>query len=724
MAIETERKLGVRGLHLGADPAQVAEGALTLADGIRYFESGSVHSRGGRAKCRLEWPDEGIGTPALYAETIPHFQASDRVRGFGVYYDQRIYLAPTNLQTIPERLNFLYKAGGRLWFNNALIGGISYLTGDGIQQDIGTRAKVVVYGDKAYIVDESTVPKVFQRNPRAEQVDLQRVSYDTRRMGIDWPKTTSSAYKPTTAQHVGAAPGLSLGLYRFRVALENKHGVVSNSCLPSTYELLTGAAIRDYIVVDWSGLQAQFPTGTDAVKNVRLYCQFTPEGSTQTEASAYLLFKVVPWNYVGDGDGVYTARFTQTLHSQRASQAAMPVDRGCPPRLKDLVIINDTAFALAVPDTIYREDIVTEGEQRYAGELPGIIANIGFGYRLPLRGPIKLYDNTVIKDIRVDSSYLFIGQPGEPEHMEFFLPIGKGTEIGVGLASLGASCVIFTNQAIYVCSLEPEFTLRRVPAKVGALSRDSIVETERGIRFIGTDGVPRLFNGATVDEVADELLPIFDRDDYVGDYLPFDRSQGQEVQGTYGDRKFFMLYPVSQVQGQYKPGTAIDPGVPRHMAVGDESRGPTLWSIDRLPSYESLYWLGRESRLLAIDSGGWFYFIEEGTTMAQASGPDTPVIFEMATRRQGMGGSHTQFYAVEVDAETQGTTVAATAVVDGVPELSTAFSFSTVRRDAVLFLLPSYFKGRYLDLQIGASTLTRVAISGLRVETAKRGEMS
>ena len=42
---------------------------------------------------------------------------------------------------------------------------------------------------------------------------------------------------------------------------------------------------------------------------------------------------------------------------------------------------------------------------------------------------------------------------------------------------------------------------KRVPARVGAISRDSIVETENGIRFIGTDGIPRLFNGATVEDI-------------------------------------------------------------------------------------------------------------------------------------------------------------------------------------------------------------------------------
>ena len=723
MTVQAERRLGIRGLHLGADPAQLAEGALTVADGIRYLESGSVHSRGGRAKCRLEWPDEGLGNPLDYVHTISHFKANERVRGFGPYYDQRIYLAPTHTESIPQRLNFLYKSGGRLWFNDELIGFYPHLTGNGIQDSSTTRAKVVVYGDKAYIIDESSIPKVFQRNPRAEQLDLKRVSYDTRRMGIDWPKTTSTSYKPTSVQHLAAGPSLPNGLYRFRIALENKHGVVSNPCLPSNYELLTSAALRDYITVDWSSLVSLFPTGTDAVSKIRLYTQFTPEGSNQVEASAYLLWKVVSSNYAGDGDGVHTARYTQTLHTQRASQAAMAVDRGCPPRMRDMVIINDTAFGLAVPDTIYREVIMTEGEQRSAGEIPGpLIAPPGS--RFPVRAGIKLYDNTVIKDIRVDGSYLFISQAGEPEHMEISLQVGKGTEIGVGLASLGSSCVVFTNQAIYICGLEPELSLRRVPAKVGAISRDSIVETERGIRFIGTDGVPRLFNGATVDEVADELLPVFDRDDYIGDYTPFDKSQGQEVQGTYGDRKFFMLYPTSQIQQEYKPGTSIDPGSSRHMAVGDESRGPTLWSIDRIPSYESIYWLGRESRLLAIDSAGWFYFIEEGLTMAQSAGSDASVVFEVATRRQGMGGLQTQFYALQLDVDTQGTVLAVTVQVDGVPELATGFSFSTVRREEMLYLLPSYFKGHYLEVRLGGVTVTRIALHGLWVETARRGEFS
>jgi hypothetical protein len=145
--------------------------------------------------------------------------------------------------------------------------------------------------------------------------------------------------------------------------------------------------------------------------------------------------------------------------------------------------------------------------------------------------------------------------------------LGNGSEIIVGLAPLGTSCVIFTNERIHVFDPESE-SIRTVPSSVGCISRDAITPTERGIRFVATDGIPRLFNGALVEEVADELLPIFDRDDYQGAYLPFDKSNGQEIVGTYGDRKFFMVYPVSAAGNLFKPGQDIASGIDRDLAVG------------------------------------------------------------------------------------------------------------------------------------------------------------
>ena len=171
--IDQERRIGVRGLNLSADPAQLGEGALTLADGVRYFEDGAAFSRGGRVQAGLSFPYEGFtgGSTGLfvYTDTVNHFRATGRVRGFAPFYDQRIWPTDTTGATIPlpQRLNYLEKVNGRLQFNNDYAGSSTgVIAGDGGFFSPYTRAKMVVYGDRAYVIDEQTPMKVFRKPSR------------------------------------------------------------------------------------------------------------------------------------------------------------------------------------------------------------------------------------------------------------------------------------------------------------------------------------------------------------------------------------------------------------------------------------------------------------------------------------------------------------------------------------------------------------------------------
>lgn len=805
MALDQESRVGIRGLNLGADPTQLAQGTLTLADGVRFVEAGAAHSRNGRVRAGLSFPLEAVSY-TVPTQTIAHFVAPGRVRGFSPFYDQRIetrhgpksftVVAATDIVTVtahgyptvpdgsrepvvlsgltgaaglspgityyaqridantiylhaapydatpinvtsdgsgtiesvrplanlPARLNFVYKSAGKLYFNDDYAeSGSGIIQGDGNFRSQNTRAKIVPYGDRVYIVDESTDPKVFRRRPRQEQGVYQRVKYDVRRMGVLWPTATS--HVPTTSYVATGSTKLETGLYRFRIVLENKHGTISNPSMPVGHGI-TGAEANGVIRLDWAAILNSFPGFADAVSKVRIYVQFTADATSQTEPSAYVYWKSVPTSPT-------TADYTRAEHDKRQSRPLMQVASGAPPQLLDLQIINDIAYAIPTAGIVYREVPISDGES-VTHEVPAGSADItittynfrdGRGTRtIPRHFPgFKYYDNTQIKEIRVDPSYLFWSRPGEPEAMENWVQIGQGGEVNVGLAGIGGVCVVFTNVAIYTFNGEE---LRRVYSKVGCLSRDSIVETEHGIRFLGSDGIPRIFNGATVDEISNELLPIFDREDFVGDYaLRFDKANAQECQGTFGDRKFFFTFPVTSASTNPVPGTYIDPNPQRFLAIGDASRGPTAWTIDRPGGYEIVYWLGRESRLLGINTAGEFYFLEEGfVDQKQVLLADDPVYYDIKFRKfASAGGLQGQFYRLAIDANTQGETLTVVASCDDVPSLVISRSFSTARRDEFKMYLPAKFKGRFLDVRIFGTVSTRVAVYGVTIELAPRG---
>lgn len=726
MALQQEKRIGVGGLNLGADAGQLAEGALTIADGARYVELGAVHSRGGRKRAGLEWPAENAVSTTSYIDSIAHFRAGARVRGFAPYYDQRVW--PTNASNVslplPTRLNYLYKKNGQLWFNHNYVNDdTDIVTGDGAFGNPNTVAKIIVYGDTAYIADEGTAPKAFRKKPKASQTFESRIKYAAGRMGMVWPTAGSSdpsdlTQKPTVVSASTAAITLAAGTFRFRIVLEDQFGKQSGPSMWVQWVQASGAS-DDALTISWATISSTFPA--EAV-NVLVYVQYT--ALVDTSAGAVIPIEPSDYLFVGRAaafTGPQTMAFTVNDQVDMQNRPAMRHWSGAPPKLTELCIVNGIAYGASDVDIIYREE---EEGQAYETYIERISTQIGFGQsRSSFRNLTKLKSKSTIKAFPVNRSYLFVSEPNEPEYMETFMRLGNGTEIIVGICPLGATPIVFTNERIYAIDTET-LANKVVPASIGAISRDSIVPTERGIRFVSTDGVPRLFNGATVEEVATELLPIFDRDDYSGPYLQFDRANGQEVQGTYGDRRFYMTYPTAITPGNFKPGTTIDALSSRDLAVGDESRGRTMWSIDRFAGYETVHWLGRESRLLGIDTLGDFYFIEEGLTQEFASGSGAPY-FEVATRRFSLSGLESQFYAIEVEGDS-GDAVALflECRVDNQPDLVETYLFQTDGRETKKFLLPSYFKGRYLDVRLWGEPIRRAAIYRLTPEMARRGEFS
>jgi hypothetical protein len=724
--LKQERGIGVRGLNLGTDPALMDQGWLRLADGMRYLEAGAAHTRGGRVVAGLEFPDEGVGAPSTYVDTIAWFKTGARCRGVVPYYDTRIWPiassgTPVN---IPQRLNFVHKTSNYMQFNLEDTS-TGTLVGDILFNSTNTKAKFVVYGDRVYAIDESTPPKVMRRLPEAQQTYLTRIKYRADRMGIVWPTLNTGAQIPATTFTAAAAPFLSMSTFRFRIVLENQFGVQSG---PSKFveRIITVSNITS-ITVDWSAIVATFPAN---VTTVRVYVQkaITSADSSAIEPSDYLYLGSKALSDVS-GPGQYKMDFNAVDESDMRNRPSMKKSSGAPPTLKDMVIVNDVAYGIAATDVVFREivesEVGTTTSQVVVGGDHWIfrdqVQNPG---PRPVIGVVhtKLTAKTQIKRIAVGPSYLFWSEPGEPEYMENYVQVGNGTEILIGLAAIGRVCLVFTNQAIYTFDAYGG-ELKRAYSKVGALSRDSIVETERGIYFVGSDGVPRVFNGATVDEVADELLPIFDRDDYVGDYLRFDRSVADEVCATGGKRRFYMTYATSTETIYPKPGAEPDSALLRTMIVGDASHGRTQWAIDNQTNYDIVSWLGRETRLLAVNPIGEFFFIEEGEADASfVTGEETPIFFDFKTRllasAQGIQG---QFYRVKLDIDTQGQDVTLVCSVDDYPGLVAEFTVNTARRDEWATNLPGVFKGRFLQVRINGTVTQRVGIWGVAVQSSQRG---
>ncbi len=620
---------------------------------------------------------------------------------------------------IPERLNFWIKTGGRVVLNDLET---TWLDADGSMRTIlagdntlaaqSTRAKFVGHGESTYVIDESTRPKIIRPLPAKDQDYLKRVKYEITDASLEWP-TDKTAYPQIS--FVGTVGGGYLdkaGIFRVRVCGETKYGDITNPSLPGT--VASGGNPEDELHIDWSHMIGDIP---DVCTKVRVYLQWSVAGSDLSVSPSD--FKLI---FQGDIDSKSNAADnagTFRLHADDFNNAQLgePMSpfRGHAPILSDFIIINNIGYGISMPDVIYREDIVGEGSGR---NIPVVGNALGPYDPGDLNKEAKLYENTKIFRRDVQKSFLFISKPGEPMALDNWIRLGRGTEYGVGLAELGDRCVIFTNKGIL--SYDPAGNaLHRIPGGVGALSRDSIQAVENLILFLGTDGIPRVFNGATVESTAMELYPIFAQEDHSGVYEKFDPGRVYDVSTASGDRKFWMSYPVSSTPGTVPPTPGIVGGR-RNLAIADLAHHTPRWSIDTR-YLEELRWLGRESRLSAVDEYGAFYWLEEGFVDTDTT-PTAPP-FSVSVRWFGDGISR-RYHKFRLDIDTKGQDVSVTCQVDEKANLTQTYTVNTDGRDKVSRNLPGTFKGQYLDVRIFGSThetAGRPILYDVKVESTARG---
>ena len=601
--------------------------------------------------------------------------------------------------TLPARLNIVAKgADGTIFLNNNFVGdGTGVLVGKGQFTDTVTRAKIVSTSDRCFIVDPSARPRAMRRLPIDDQDLYKRVKYDIRDMGIRWPRFTSQVPKLSLVSASG--DGLPIGAYRVRVSLENEIGDESSPSLTAYQLSITGTQDLE---ITLPPIPQDLQTTENDVTKWRIYISYQAgELSSdqfkviENEPSAFRFWKSVDISTT-------TEQLSDDDFERLDSMPALQPRKGAPPKLLDFIVVNDTSYGIANYDTVFRESLITDGRGRVAG-FSTVESTSIFGLPFGAEFGERVFDFTEIKESSVDPSYLFIGEPGNPQYMNNFVRFSEGDEIGVALSHIGGVIVIFTNKGILLWD-PAELRLKRTPSEVGALARDSVQRTERGIRFMGSDGVPRIFNGATVDEVADELMPIFDQEDFKGSYLRFDPKFAHEVSTASGERTFYMNYPVSSNPGKFEPGQGLDTGGNRNLAVGDASQGGrTVWSVDKT-GYEQILWLGREGRLLAANFKGEFYYIEEGLADQQVTGTKTPVFDWVFRWYGGETQRETRFHAVRIEMDTRGISTGVILKVDDDSDLVTSFTISESGRKQYRRLLPATFKGLYLEVRMVGTT--------------------
>lgn len=723
-------RVALNGLNLGADPTQIGDGALTVADGIRFLEAGAAITRGGRKRFEMTFNEEGISgvDPSEYY-SLPHLQAflgtSAGVRGYAPYYDQMIYWEEGSadadvMKMLPEVLHHVYKTQGRL----VMDGGIPNLLGDLWFGDANNRARFVPHGKNIYIADSSSAPKVFRRS--SAQTHKQRVRYEARPMGINWPRLTADV--PVLAQNFNGAlsgQGFHVGIYRIRVTLENTYGIESNPSVSVSTEIDDLGSRENEIQITFPAIPDDLYLGPRAVTNWRVYASYqavhTQSGSTgptedfMAEPTAFYFIESVA---ISAQSGQTLTIVGKATDEKIGASSLLQFDHGAPPRLKDLIIVNDVAVGIAVPDEVQRETFIASGEGRVSGR-----RNVLRGTRIVPEGD-EIHDNTEITDIRVDGSYIFWSNPGEPEYMENYVRVGLGgREKMIGLAALGRTFFVFTDAAIY--TFDPfEVEIRSVYSKVGCASTYSIVTTEQGIFFMGTDGVMRRFNGANVDIVVNEIAPIFNRSDWRGAYTLFDRAQAEETNAAYGLSTLYMMYPTdgSDPEGGFKPGFQSASNF--HMAVGDMRMESPRWAIDRV-AYDLVHFIPRTGQMIAIDSSGFFWEIESGLLDESTVGSsDTSPSFEVAFRKiAGNGLQNASYYRLGVDLDTQGETVTIDCRMDDRDDVSQQYTTTTTRREQKTFYFPGKFKGRFIEIRFSGAVAKRVSIYGVTLEVAPFGQL-
>jgi hypothetical protein len=620
----------------------------------------------------------------------------------------------TGLDLIPQRLNYVYKEGGKLHFNDdydpqAVIAP----EGADTLESERTEAKFATIGTDVIVADQSSIPRILRRRPEDEQAYLKRVRYEWRELGIRWPTIST----PGVRVEATAGNKVLPGTYRFRLCVKDKWGNLSNCTLPAAVVVNSSATPSvssvEYLTVDWGHLRAEWDTvlPEDPVR-VNLYFSYQADTTlSDEEASDYRLFGQVVETFQSDpADPVGSFRFTEELRTRAPNSERWEIDNGHPPRLKDVIVVNGISYGIATSDVIYREGGAGQGERNPASSAFGTIDST----------PNLPENDTRMIEKRVDSSYFFVGKPFLPGSMQKWFRIGRGSEDCVGLAEVGGDVLILTTQSVYLYDVGT-VSIRRVFSKVGCAARDSIMETERGVRFMGSDGVPRLFNGATVEEISSEVLPVFRKDDHAGYYRAYDGRYPNSVSSAYGMGTYFLNYP-SNAQAGLRPLPGIPSGDPESfdLALAREGDGRPKWSIDTQYSYRQLLWVGRESRMLAVDSSGNAYYVEEGVA------EDNAILYTMGFRwYASAGGLEGQFYQFRVECDTRGYDMNISLVVDQDPELSSSFTVNTPKREAVNSNLPPHFKGRYMDVTMSGSYTAidrRPEVYDHFVESGQRGE--
>ena len=641
------------------------------------------------------------------------------------------------VERIPQRLNVLWKEAGTIHFNKKNDEAVSAPHSENVLEDDRTQAKFLVNGTNVIVVDESSVPRILRRKPLREQNFLKRTEYQWGKMGIKWPVATTPRPNVRPGYVSDAAfPQFLTGTYRFRICLVDKWGNFSSPSLPiqlyvppsPSYNGKTGVEV---FYIYWNHMIGSWEQEVDDPK-VNIYQSFAAGVFAEETPSAYRLIASVPWDNVL---GVDTGGISYTLSLNRMSQQApyWEPSNGHPPRLADGIMVNDTFYGIAMPDIIHREVTLSQQDRSGGGLSYG-------GGQVPRHGDIQsvlLPDYvTAVKEIQVDSSFFFFGEAGLLSSLQHWVRIGRGSEIGVGLAQAGSDVVVFTNQAVYVWDVSDR-AMRRVHSKVGCAARDSIQETEQGIRFMGSDGIPRLFNGATVEEVSNEIRPLFRKADYRGYYQSYDGRYPRSISSAYGQGTYYLNYPTTA-----NPGGTPKPEIPDvdpdnfDLATAREVGESLKWSIDTQSAYRHLNWLGRESRLFAVDADGFAYYIDEtvGDAVAVEVSPGVVTAGQRAidmTMRwrwiSGARGLEAHFFRLRLDVNTRGFDLLVTVTVDQDNDLSASFTINTDKRDAIDTTLPPHFKGRFLELTISGSFLStgndkRPEFFDFFVETEQRGE--
>lgn len=578
---------------------------------------------------------------------------------------------------IPERLNIIYKGiDGNFFMNGDQAGSGDIIRGLPEFSDPTTRAKILTRSRTAYIIDSGSKPQIFRPRPVDQQKYLGRVKYDLRKFGIEWPRKGDD--RPQL-ELVSETVGLPQGTFRFRLALENDMGDVS------AYSLFNAIVL---VEDNLQKVRLTFPTlpddlldGTDPVTHWRVYVSFVAEyGEGNVQSTEPSVFKY--WDSFRV-DSVTTVDYNWATNRYISNWPDITPSRAYSPKLRDLVIINDIGYAIADNDVVFREMIDTQGDPvpvRWTNQFPGTQPATFATH----------FDRTVIKEWVTTPDILLISAPGEPHQFVDDIRFGRGEgEFGVGVSALGDNCVIFTNQDILMYD-PASGSIRRTNAGVGAMARDLIHKDEYGIRFVGSDGLPRLFNGATVENVATEIMPIFTRRDHAGYYSKFDRKYAQEGTATSGDGKFWMIYPTARNPGEIPPGKPeIDDTPARSTAVLDSRHGG-LWSVD-LSGFEQTRWLGRESRLLGADFAGRFHWMEE-------SGSDR---FEWEFRWFG-GTDRVLFRKLSMEIDTHGQNLSVTTRVDENGLVEQGYTVNTTKRQEVKLQLPGRFRGRHMSVRFSS----------------------